>query len=204
MEIILIILQIFTLFAIGGLVLFGKYYLPSYFSEKGKNLATKEDIAEITREVESVKASFLERQTQFSLFYQKQSDAISGTYELLHPTTEFVGRMVHPVQFGEDAAEVQRQEEGIAAFNKLSGFYWTHKIYFPETICEKMEVVLSTIQEAANNYRFARGDHTNPQSLELWYEAHQTMRDKVPQLRKELETLFRETVTVSSTRRNDA
>jgi hypothetical protein len=165
---------------------------------------TEKPIAEITREVESVKASFLEHQTQFSLFHQKQSDAISGMYELLHPTTEFVGRMVHPVQFREDAAEVQRQEEGIAAFNKLSGFYWTHKIYFPETICEKMEVVLSTIREAANNYQFARVDHTNPESLNMWYEAHKTMKDKVPELRKELETLFRDTVTVSSIRRNDA
>lgn len=30
-------------------------YLPSYFSEKGKNLATKEDIEEITSKVEKVK-----------------------------------------------------------------------------------------------------------------------------------------------------
>lgn len=31
-----------------------KQYLPSYFSEKGKNLATKEDIAAITRQVAAV------------------------------------------------------------------------------------------------------------------------------------------------------
>ncbi|AGR77093.1 hypothetical protein A7H1H_0784 [Aliarcobacter butzleri 7h1h] len=30
-------------------------YLPSYFGEKGKNLATKEDIEEITSKVEKVK-----------------------------------------------------------------------------------------------------------------------------------------------------
>jgi hypothetical protein len=35
-----------------------KQYLPAYFSEKGKNLATKEDIAEITRLIEGVKTSF--------------------------------------------------------------------------------------------------------------------------------------------------
>ena len=43
----------------GGAFL-GKY-LPSYLSEKGKNLATKEDIAEITREVERVKSESRER-----------------------------------------------------------------------------------------------------------------------------------------------
>jgi hypothetical protein len=35
-----------------------KYFLPGYLSEKGKNLATKEDIRKITDEVESVKNQY--------------------------------------------------------------------------------------------------------------------------------------------------
>ena len=35
-----------------------KFFIPSYFSEKGKNLATKEDIASITDKVESVKTDY--------------------------------------------------------------------------------------------------------------------------------------------------
>jgi hypothetical protein len=35
-----------------------KDYVPSYLGEKGKNLATREDIAKITREVESVKNEY--------------------------------------------------------------------------------------------------------------------------------------------------
>ncbi len=38
--------------------LVSKFLLPSYFSEKGKNLATKEDIASITDKVESVKIDY--------------------------------------------------------------------------------------------------------------------------------------------------
>jgi hypothetical protein len=38
--------------------LFIKSFLPSYISEKGKNLATKEDIASITDKVESVKTDY--------------------------------------------------------------------------------------------------------------------------------------------------
>lgn len=44
---------------IAGLIL-GRF-LPSYFSEKGKNLATKEDIGRITGEIESVKNIFRDR-----------------------------------------------------------------------------------------------------------------------------------------------
>ena len=38
--------------------LVSKFFIPSYFSEKGKNLATKEDVASITDKVESVKTDY--------------------------------------------------------------------------------------------------------------------------------------------------
>ena len=56
MEYISLILNVLTFILIcmaGWLI---TKYFPSYFSEKGKNLATKEDIEEITRIVEDVKS----------------------------------------------------------------------------------------------------------------------------------------------------
>jgi hypothetical protein len=55
MDIAILTIQILLLlaFVAAGFIL--KNYLPSYFTEKGKNLATKEDIAEITRRIEAVK-----------------------------------------------------------------------------------------------------------------------------------------------------
>lgn len=41
-----------------GAILLGRSYLPKYFEEKGKNLATKEDIGAITDEVEKVKIQY--------------------------------------------------------------------------------------------------------------------------------------------------
>lgn len=40
-------------------ILFGRSYLTSYFTEKGKNLASKEDIHEITDKVEKIKSQYL-------------------------------------------------------------------------------------------------------------------------------------------------
>ncbi|WP_446742552.1 hypothetical protein [Silvibacterium acidisoli] len=48
----MLLLQAITLLTIGWMI---KQYFPSYFSEKGKNLATKEDIGRITAEVEKVR-----------------------------------------------------------------------------------------------------------------------------------------------------
>ena len=44
----------------GILFYFIKSYIPAYLSEKGKNLATKEDVGAITEEVEAVKSGYAE------------------------------------------------------------------------------------------------------------------------------------------------
>lgn len=60
------LVQMFGSFGIGAIVGAGflffilKSFLPSYFSEKAKNLATKEDIGQITSEVEQVKSGYAE------------------------------------------------------------------------------------------------------------------------------------------------
>lgn len=58
MNEIIVVLQVLILLGIGSLFIFKKY-LFSYSSEKGKNLATKEDIEEITRKIESIKSEYL-------------------------------------------------------------------------------------------------------------------------------------------------
>ncbi len=49
-------LALFISIAIVGWLI--KFYLPGYMGEKGKNLATKEDIAEITNKIEQVKVEY--------------------------------------------------------------------------------------------------------------------------------------------------
>lgn len=56
MQTIILVLNILTVIGLVAIFLFWREYLPSYAGEKGKNLATKEDVAEITRLVEGAKA----------------------------------------------------------------------------------------------------------------------------------------------------
>ncbi len=76
MDNLIVILQGCILLGIGGIFLFRKY-LFSYSSEKGKNLATKEDIKDITRKVEEVKSEYvaeLERlKVELSVLSRKQN-----------------------------------------------------------------------------------------------------------------------------------
>lgn len=60
-----------------GLILIGGLYLAffkSYFTEKGKNLATREDIEEITKKVEAIKVEFIKEteRLKFELQFETQ------------------------------------------------------------------------------------------------------------------------------------
>jgi hypothetical protein len=55
-ELISLIIEILILLGIGSLFIF-QQYLNSYSKEKGKNLATKEDISDITKQVEAIKSA---------------------------------------------------------------------------------------------------------------------------------------------------
>ncbi|MCY7362525.1 MAG: hypothetical protein LH629_10750 [Ignavibacteria bacterium] len=66
----------FVIFVIIVLLQLLIIFLKSYSSEKGKNLATKEDVAEITEKIESVKKEFTllvtEHQVKFSYLLLKK------------------------------------------------------------------------------------------------------------------------------------
>jgi hypothetical protein len=53
-----IVLWLLALLLVGIAILLWRSFFPAYFSEKGKNLATKEDIAKITHEVEKVRSLY--------------------------------------------------------------------------------------------------------------------------------------------------
>lgn len=83
-----------------------KFFLPGYLSEKGKNLATKEDIAKITDEIERVKSQYAVLLEELKAKHQLRLAAIDRRLEahqeaftlwrelLAHTHTEEVGKAV--------------------------------------------------------------------------------------------------------------
>jgi hypothetical protein len=191
MPTITVLLQALTLFMVAVLVAITRRAAPSFLAEKGKNLATKQDIAEITREVEQVKLAFAEHQLRSSRVFEKQLEAVDGTYERLHDAAELVMNMVHPVQVGGENEERERRRAAGDAFNNLSGFYWKHKLYLPDGICEQAEALLTVMKDAFTGYMVARDSRGETGSLDQWNTAYKTMKHEVPVLRSSLEARFR-------------
>lgn len=76
---ILFNISIFIIF-----VLFCKSYLPKYMDQKGKNLATKEDIKEITQKTEEVKIQFQKDFFKFSSESKFKEDYYCKQYSELY------------------------------------------------------------------------------------------------------------------------
>lgn len=83
MEIVILFLNILILISIGLISRLWKKTLSSYLSEKGKNLATKEDIEDITRKIEKVKAEIEENKLIFQKKYQLKHEAYLNALSLI-------------------------------------------------------------------------------------------------------------------------
>ncbi|MGM0444293.1 MAG: hypothetical protein ACQEQV_08915 [Fibrobacterota bacterium] len=82
MDVVILVLEILILLGIGCLFLF-KDMLFSYSKTKGKNLATKEDISEITKLAEEIKEDIHNRQEIEAQKRQLKYDAIMSALKLI-------------------------------------------------------------------------------------------------------------------------
>ena len=93
MDWAILIFEILLTVAVFLIGLFVKNYLPSYMDEKGKNLATKEDIEEITRKTEEVQQEFREGfelfSTTFNISKANGSSVTRKTEEIETPISQF-------------------------------------------------------------------------------------------------------------------
>jgi hypothetical protein len=105
-----------------GLISLGQFFLlknfiPSYFNQKGKNLATKEDIGAITKIVESVK---LDNSTQLEVI-KTELGLVSKTQEIIYDDerksiVEFMGTITDFYESNIDIPNESDTPEGLSYF----------------------------------------------------------------------------------------
>lgn len=123
-----------------GLVVAGWFirsYFPAYLSEKGKNLATKEDVAEITSKIEQVKAAVGTRLHIHQVRFEHEFKILGELSERLVAVRD-AATGLRPEMSYDDASdpEVKKKRMGryIDAARELYTFVETRQPFFPETI----------------------------------------------------------------------
>ncbi len=136
MQTILIISNLILVLVIGWLI---KFYVPAYLRKKGENLATKEDIEEITNKIESVRASIGHQLYIHQTRYQNEFNILMDlTEKLVELRDSALGlRPVIDYVDGNEAEEdrkrkrLKRYQDAAFAFYKL---YETRKPFYPDEI----------------------------------------------------------------------
>lgn len=159
---VVLILNFLFLIALFVFVIFAKSYFPKYLENKAKNLATKEDMGEITSIVESIKQSkaieleLLAQQHRFEIMrleqvndlrmaaLDKRLEVYQDAYELVYGMLEAVGH---------------RAEE-IKILQKAGEFWKTKSLYMSEEVRAKIDKAML----ATNMYESTR-DPSSPVSL---------------------------------------
>jgi len=109
----------------------------SYFSAKGKNLATKEDIEEITKKVEAVKLNFINSSTKSSALINRKIQAFDSISRLLSEAKIYC---LHQSDENDYAADFpphqseETQQKGVALREEII----KNQILLSDSLCENL------------------------------------------------------------------
>jgi hypothetical protein len=123
---------------------FIKSYFPSYLAEKGKNLATKEDIREITEKIEGVKEALGSRLHIHQVRYEQEFKILVELSEKLVPVRDAVLGLRPEVTYGDsDPNDPELKKKRVARYldaaRDLYTFVETRQPFFPETIYDTLK-----------------------------------------------------------------
>ena len=160
--------------AIGIAVLLVRSFIPSYLSEKGKSLATREDIADLTEKVESVKTAYagdLERLrhtlARSDVYHRTQYEAEFGAYreiwDQLVPVHRAVLALRPAFDIGlaegetEDQRRYQRLQAFATAFNAFTETVDKRRPFYPAPIAAELNALIKLVRGEAIDYQIGPG-----------------------------------------------
>jgi len=97
-QIVIIVVQIVQIFVF--------IWLKSYFTEKGRNLATKQDIEDITEKVETVKDGFTKNQK----WWDKKAEVYTNVIEALYDSRSYSASILEADREGKELTEEESKE----------------------------------------------------------------------------------------------
>lgn len=196
MEIVKILSYLGSLSAgllIGALVVYFllKSFLPSYFSKKGENLATKEDISEITNKIESVKheyannlesvkAELSAKLNTHGLRYENEYNTLSELTALLVDVRDAsIGlRPVVDLKDPHKSDDETKQERLLRLWEARKLLYSVRekrRPFYPDDIYQSIVAIEKTVHSESIKYQY-QSPFDEGNFLKYWEEAEKNQK----------------------------
>jgi hypothetical protein len=181
-------------FGVGGIVAGGivfyllKSFIPSYISEKGKNLATREDIAKITNEIEGVKSQYAILLQRQSRIHEHQVEILAKLYKSLFDIQVYSQHMTRVLIFAGENRDAYPKllksslEEAYNAFTK-------GRLFLPLDLAERVESFFKKVLEGQLQFGMAQDPmvQNGQQRAQLWDKAATIAHKEMPALLRIIE-----------------
>lgn len=163
----------FVILIAGALYL--RFYFPAYFAEKGKNLATKEDIKDITEKVEAVRAEYIKRQHVHQMAFDKEFEILSevwGTLVDLRNATRGLRPVLDYVDPNESEEERKRKrlQKFAECYSTFVNTAEKNQPFYPKEIYESLFEIMMIAHVEAGEYSFHDLDG-RPIDSQYWQKA---------------------------------
>lgn len=204
----ILILQFLTLIAIGCIFLFKKF-LFSYSSEKGKNLATKEDISSITEKIEDVKlvhakqleSTRAELSSQINTHgfrYEKEYEVLSELSALLVDVRDASLSLRPAVDYvdpnkSEDEIKKERLTRYYDALRTLYLVREKKRPFYPNEIYQSIQAIEKESRSESIAYQY-QNPNDGEKYMDYWDKAKEN-QDKITELAEDSMSKIRERVT---------
>lgn len=179
-------------FSVGGIIAGGivffllKSFIPSYLNEKGKNLATREDIAKITNEIEGVRlqyAMFLKRR---SCIFERQVELLGKLYKCLSEVQEYSKaqfQAVNPIDEKPDEYQL-----GLSLKEARNEFV-TSRLFLPVDVTGQVDTFFQKIDEGRWQRYLAQNTTVSDIQArgQFWEKAVNIIHHEVPALLRIIE-----------------
>jgi hypothetical protein len=164
---------------------------------KYKNQLDTEFESAKSRLENELKIQLFQYQTNFSLFHQKQASLTAELYKKLVIASKSITNLVKKYQPANQNNLNEKKKETSELWIDLSSFFDENRIYFDESICEKIDSIIEVTANAFNEFDFAHtfamqsSDSYKPDETGLWPKAANELKEKLPPLKKDLENFLR-------------
>ena len=164
-----------------------KHYIPAYLQKKAENLATKQDIEDITNKIESVKLLYEKNLLKFTTYHQKQSEVISKLYGLLsHSVYDLKKYSMKGMIDNEITGKIKN------GMQELNDYYLQHKIFLPQDLKLNIEKIIELMSKSFMRRNFASDPGLDPSDKSyLIINAYKNISDQAEPLFEELEAELR-------------
>jgi hypothetical protein len=192
-----------TGFASGAFVFLAKIlskHLLSMDLERFKAELRANNEKELERLKADLRIAAFQQETTFAKLHEKRAEIIAELYAKLVAVHTATKLLVSPIELDGGAGRQQRNQEAMDAAREFSRYYAAHQIYLEESLCELLWRFDRDILKAWCMH--GESLETGKDGLTvLKDEAWQHLEERVPPIRKEIETTFRKLIglTPSST-----